>query len=93
MPFECHVCTSLKYLQGWGFHHFSGQPVTVLNLLICEEILPDVQSKPSLAQLEAISLHPITCNLRKEARTHLATASSQTVAASNIFPQKPLLQI
>jgi len=25
-----HVCTSLKYLQGWGLHYFTGQPGPML---------------------------------------------------------------
>lgn len=39
-----------------------------------EEVLPDIQSKPYLAQLEAVSSHAIMCHLKD---THLSTASFQ----------------
>lgn len=52
-----------KYLQGWGVHHFPWQPVPMLHYPFGEEICPNVQSKLSLAQLEAISTCHITCYL------------------------------
>lgn len=51
--------TSHRCLQGWEFHHLSGFPFPMLDNPWCEGILHTVQSK-SLAQLEAISLSPIT---------------------------------
>ncbi|GAB0178602.1 hypothetical protein GRJ2_000325500 [Grus japonensis] len=42
-----------------------------------EEILPNIQSKPPLAQLEAISSSPIAYYLGEETNTHLATTSCQ----------------
>lgn len=33
---------------------------------LCEEIIPDIQSKLSLAHHEPISSHPDICHLRKE---------------------------
>ncbi|KAK4829643.1 hypothetical protein QYF61_005936 [Mycteria americana] len=57
---KCHIYTSFKYLQGWRLHHFPGQPVPVLDNPCGEEIFPNIQSKPPLAQLEAVSSHPIT---------------------------------
>ncbi|KAK4815607.1 hypothetical protein QYF61_004822 [Mycteria americana] len=42
-----------------------------------EEIFPDIQSKPPLAQLEAISSRPITCYLGEETDPHLSTTSFQ----------------
>ena len=58
-----------------------------------EEILPNIQSKLPLVQLEAVSSHSITCSLGQEPNTHLATASFQVVVESNkVSPQPPLLQ-
>ncbi|KAK4818707.1 hypothetical protein QYF61_018686 [Mycteria americana] len=61
-----HIYTSFKYLQGWGLHHFPGQPVPMLDNPFSEVKFPNIQSKPPLAQLEAISSHPITCYLGEE---------------------------
>ncbi|KAK4827946.1 hypothetical protein QYF61_022561 [Mycteria americana] len=54
---------------------------------------PNIQSKPPLAQLEAISSRPIACYLGEETDTHLSTASLQVVVESNkVSPQPPFLQ-
>lgn len=56
-----------------------------------EEILPNVQLKCPLAQLETISLHP--CHLRKQTNTDHATTSLEVNVENNeVFPQAPLLQ-
>ncbi|KAK4821029.1 hypothetical protein QYF61_012115 [Mycteria americana] len=52
---------SFKYLQGWRLNHCPGQPVPMLDNPFSEEKFPNLQSKPPLAQLEAISSRPITC--------------------------------
>ena len=58
-----------------------------------EDIFPNIQSKPPLAQLEDISSRPITRYLAKETNTHLATTSFQAVVEGNkVSPQPPLLQ-
>ncbi|KAK4814106.1 LOW QUALITY PROTEIN: hypothetical protein QYF61_008201, partial [Mycteria americana] len=58
-----------------------------------KEIFPNIQSKPPLVQLEAISSRPITCYLGEETDTHLATTSFQVVVESNkVSPQPPFLQ-
>ena len=58
-----------------------------------EEIFPNIQSKPPLVQLEAISSRPITCYLGEETNPHLATTSFQAVVESNkVSPQPPFLQ-
>ncbi|KAK4807435.1 hypothetical protein QYF61_001986 [Mycteria americana] len=49
------IQTPFKYLQGWGLNHFPGQPVPMLDNPLGEEKFPNIQSKPPLAQLEAIS--------------------------------------
>ncbi|KAF1466761.1 Conserved oligomeric Golgi complex subunit 5, partial [Megadyptes antipodes antipodes] len=79
--------------QGWGLNHFPGQPVPMFNHSFRKDIFPHVQSKPPLAQLEAISSRPIACCLGEETDTHLATTSFQVVVESNeVSPQPPLLQ-
>ncbi|KAK4820755.1 hypothetical protein QYF61_006095 [Mycteria americana] len=87
------IQTSFKYLQGWRLNHFPGQPVPMLDNPFSEVKLPNIQSKPPLAQLEAISSHPITCYLGEETDPHLSTTSFQVVVESNkVSPQPPFLQ-
>ncbi|KAK4831320.1 hypothetical protein QYF61_016809 [Mycteria americana] len=45
---------------GWRLHHFPGQPLPMLDNPFSEVKFPNSQSKPPLAQLEAISSRPIT---------------------------------
>ncbi|KAK4807134.1 hypothetical protein QYF61_018475 [Mycteria americana] len=87
------IQTSFKYLQGWRLNHFPGQPVPMLDNPFSEEIFPNIQSKPPLVQLEAISSRPITCYLGEETDPHLSTTSFQVVVESNkVSPQPPFLQ-
>ncbi|KAK4825736.1 hypothetical protein QYF61_002175 [Mycteria americana] len=65
--------------QGWRLNHFPGQPVPMLDNPLGEEKFPNIQSKPPLAQLEAISSCPITCYLGEETDPHLSTTSFQTL--------------
>ncbi|KAK4820013.1 hypothetical protein QYF61_017392 [Mycteria americana] len=84
---------SFKYLQGWRLNHFPGQPVPMLDNPFCEEKFPNIQCKPPLVQLEAISSPPITCYLGEETDPHLSTASFQVVVESdNVSPEPPFLQ-
>ncbi|KAK4810193.1 hypothetical protein QYF61_010966 [Mycteria americana] len=54
---------------------------------------PNIQFKPPLAQLEAISSCPISCYLGEETDPHLSTASFQVVVESDeVSPQPPSLQ-
>ncbi|KAK4826531.1 hypothetical protein QYF61_010028 [Mycteria americana] len=54
---------------------------------------PNIQPKPPLAQLEAISSHSITCYLGEETDPHLSTTSFQVVVESHkVSPQPPFLQ-
>ncbi|KAK4809371.1 hypothetical protein QYF61_001889 [Mycteria americana] len=58
-----------------------------------EEKFPHIQSKPPLAQPEAISSCPITCYLGEETDPHLSTPSFQAVVESDEVPlQPPFLQ-
>ncbi|KAK4826281.1 hypothetical protein QYF61_006728, partial [Mycteria americana] len=87
------IQTSFKYLQGWRLNHFPGQPVPMLDNPLGEEKFPNIQSKPPLAQLEAISSCPITCYLGEETNPHLSTTSFQVVVESDkVSPQPPFLQ-
>ncbi|KAK4815837.1 hypothetical protein QYF61_008440 [Mycteria americana] len=80
-------------LQGWRLNHFPGQPVPMLDNPFREVKFPNIQSKPPLAQLEAISSHPITCYLGEETDPHLSTTSLQVVVESHkVSPQPPFLQ-
>ncbi|KAK4827284.1 hypothetical protein QYF61_016430 [Mycteria americana] len=87
------IQTSFKYLQGWRLNHFAGQPVPMLDNPLGEEFFPNIQSKPPLVQLEAISSCPITCYLGEETDPHLSTTSFQVVVESKkVSPQPPFLQ-
>ncbi|KAK4814535.1 hypothetical protein QYF61_022254 [Mycteria americana] len=64
-----------------------------LTTLSVKKIFPNIQSKPPMVQLEAISSCPITCYLGEETDPHLSTTSFQVVVESNkVSPQPPLLQ-
>ncbi|KAK4818350.1 hypothetical protein QYF61_011447 [Mycteria americana] len=81
----------LKY--GWRLNHFPGQSVPMLDNPLGEEKFPNIQSKPPLAQLEAISSCPITCYLGEETDPHPSTTSFQVVVESDeVSPQPPFLQ-
>ncbi|KAK4824286.1 hypothetical protein QYF61_013031 [Mycteria americana] len=87
------IQTSFKYLQGWRLNHFPGQPVPMLDNPFSEVKFPNLQSKPPLVQLEAISSCPITCYLGEETDPHLSTTSFQVVVESNkVSPQPPFLR-
>ncbi|KAK4831827.1 LOW QUALITY PROTEIN: hypothetical protein QYF61_019350 [Mycteria americana] len=87
------IQTSFKYLQGWRLNHFTEQPVPMLDNPFSEVKFPNIQSKPPLVQLEAISSHPITCYLGEETDPHLSTTSFQVVVESHkVSPQPPFLQ-
>jgi len=58
-----------------------------------KEIFLNIQTKPPLTQLEAISSHPITGYLGEETNTRLITTSLQVaVEGDEVSPQPPLLQ-
>ncbi|KAK4826066.1 hypothetical protein QYF61_005025 [Mycteria americana] len=68
-------------------------PVPMLDNPFSEEIFPNIQSKPPLAQLEAISSCLIACYVGEETNSHLATTSFQVVVESDkVSPQPPFLQ-
>ncbi|KAK4810953.1 hypothetical protein QYF61_013361 [Mycteria americana] len=77
--------------QGWRLNHFPGQPVPMLDNPFSEEKFPNIQSKPPLAQLEAISSCPIACYLGEETDTQLSTTSFQ--AKQSQLPQPLLIRL
>ncbi|KAK4814985.1 hypothetical protein QYF61_009012 [Mycteria americana] len=76
---------------GWRLNHFPGQPVPMLDNPLGEEKFPNIQCKPPLAQLEAISSCPITCYLGEETDPHLSTTSFQ--AKQSQLPQPLLIRL
>ncbi|KAK4807409.1 LOW QUALITY PROTEIN: hypothetical protein QYF61_001172 [Mycteria americana] len=80
--------TSFKHLQGWGLHHCPGQPLPVLDNPFREGKFPNIQSKPPLAQLEAISSRPMACDLGEETDP----TSRQPPFSEEVSPQPPFLQ-
>jgi len=56
-----------------------------------KEIVPNIQSKPSLTQLEAIASRPIASYLGEETNTCLTTTSLQGVVESKKVSPQPLL--
>ncbi|KAK4812905.1 LOW QUALITY PROTEIN: hypothetical protein QYF61_027299 [Mycteria americana] len=88
---EHHIYTSFKYLQGWGLNHFPGQPGPMLDNPFGEEIFPNIQSKPPLTQLEAISSCPMACYLGEETDTTWLQPP-EVVESDEVSPQPPSLQ-
>ncbi|KAK4819929.1 LOW QUALITY PROTEIN: hypothetical protein QYF61_015304 [Mycteria americana] len=74
--FKRHVDVVLRDM-GWRLNHFPGQPVPMLDNPFSEVKFPNIQSKPPLAQLEAVSSRPITCYVGEETDPHLSTTSFQ----------------
>ncbi|KAK4810615.1 hypothetical protein QYF61_007352 [Mycteria americana] len=69
------------------------QKLHMLHNPFSEVKFPNIQSKPPLVQLEAISSCPITCYLGEETNPHLSTTSFQVVVESDkVSPQPPFLQ-
>ncbi|KAK4825284.1 LOW QUALITY PROTEIN: hypothetical protein QYF61_026129 [Mycteria americana] len=94
-PHQCQhlIQTSFKYLQGWRLNHFPGQPFPMLDNPFREVKFPNIQSKPPLVQLEAISSRPIPCYMGEVTNPHLSTTSFQVVVESKkVSPQPPFLQ-
>jgi len=56
-----------------------------------KKFFPNIQSKPPLAQLEAIASHPIASYLGEETNPCLTTASFQVAVESDQVPPHPPL--
>lgn len=81
------------YLQGWGLHYFPRQSVPMPDNLFREEILPSIQSKPPLVELEGISSFPVTCYVGEETDSYMASPSSQAVVESQGPPWASFSQL
>ncbi|KAK4814157.1 hypothetical protein QYF61_009975 [Mycteria americana] len=69
------------------------KPVPMLDNPFGEENFPNIQSKPPLVQLEAISSCPMAYYLGQETDPHLSTTSFQVAVESDkVSPQPPFLQ-
>ncbi|KAK4830233.1 hypothetical protein QYF61_009300 [Mycteria americana] len=77
--------------EGWRLNHVPGQPLPMLDNPFSEVKFPNIQSKPPLPQLEAISSCPITCYLGEETDPHLSTTSFQ--AKQSQLPQLLLIRL
>ncbi|KAK4824211.1 hypothetical protein QYF61_012125 [Mycteria americana] len=71
--------------------HLGTLSVPMLDNPFSEDISPNIQFKPPLVQLEAISSRPITCYLGEETDPHLATTSFQAVVESDEVSPQSLL--
>ncbi|KAK4818276.1 hypothetical protein QYF61_009994 [Mycteria americana] len=90
---EYQVVSSFSNMleKGRRLNHFPGQPVPRLDNPFSEEKFPNIQSKPPLVQLEAISSCPIACYLGEETDPHLSTTSFQ--AKQPQLPQPLLIRL
>ena len=73
-----------------GDIHLPGEPIPVLNNPFCKDIFPDIQPKPCLVQLEAISPHPVAYHQWEETNSALTVSTFQILEeSSKVFPQTP----
>jgi len=42
---KCNIYMFFEHLQGWGLHHFPGQPIPMSDHSFSKEIFPNIQSK------------------------------------------------
>ena len=83
---------SLEYLQERWFNHFPGQLVPACGHYFREEIFPNIQLEPPLAQTEVFLFSPITTYVGEEAKLFLTTTSFKGVAEMYNVSLEPLLQ-
>jgi len=70
-----------------------GQPIAMPHNSFSEEISPNIQHKPPLVQLEAISAYPITWCAGEKPSPHLVIDSFKvTVKYNNVSPEPFFLQ-
>lgn len=60
------VQTLLAFCQAWCCDHFPGEPVPVPKHPLGKKPFPDIQPKPTLTQLHALSLGPVTGDMSEE---------------------------
>ena len=82
-----------EHLQGRWLNYLPKQPIPAPDHSFREEIFPNIQPEPPLAQLEAIPSHPVSSYTGKEADLYLITISFHIVIEGNkVSPESPLLQ-
>lgn len=79
----------LKYLQGWWLNLLCWAACSDVDNPFYEETFPNIQTKPTLGQLEATSSCPDICNLGEKADTHFETTSFPADEESNKISLKP----
>ncbi|KAK4814368.1 LOW QUALITY PROTEIN: hypothetical protein QYF61_017781 [Mycteria americana] len=89
---SAHDYLAELFVQGWRLNHLSGQPVPMLDNPFSEVKFPNIQSKPPLAQLEAISSCPIICYLGEETEPPPLYNLLSVVESDKVSPQPPFLQ-
>lgn len=54
-----------------------------------EEVFPNIESKPPLAQLEGISSCPVPCYLREVTDPHISTVSFRVIESDKVPSEPP----
>jgi len=81
-----------EHLQGWWLHHLPRQLILAPDSCR-EEVFPNVQPEPPLAQHEGIPSSLTACYVGEETVSHVTTTFLQVVIESNkVSPEPPLLQ-
>lgn len=75
---EAHIF-SIPPGMAWELNHCPRQSFPMLSKPSHDDIFPNIQTKSSLAQPEAILSHPVTCYPREEAGLHFTTIFFQAV--------------
>jgi len=88
---KCHIYTVFEHLLRWGLNHLPGQPDPMPDHSFSKDIFPNIQTKPPLIQLDAITTGSIASQLGGETNTCLTTTSFQVVVESNKAPTLSLL--
>lgn len=82
----------LNTSRAWGLCLCPGQPVPTIGSSLIEEILPDIQSEPPIAELETVSSWPITGHVRKKATSSSITPFQGFLESKEVSPQPSHLQ-
>ncbi|KAK4826742.1 hypothetical protein QYF61_010995 [Mycteria americana] len=83
------IYTSFKYLQGWRLNHFPGQPLPMLDNPFSEKKFPNIQSKPPLVQLEAVSSYHLLLEKRDQHPPRYNLLSVRGPKLNTVFEVQP----
>ena len=81
----------LEHLQGQWLHHLPGQPIPMPDHSFREEIFPNIQPEPPLAQLQAIPFRSISTYAGEEADSHF-TSFQRVLESNKVSPEPPRLR-